>query len=54
MWTTYIAPHQDPKKMTKRKEQFLPLHKDKKQSGSISDAQKEMFIKEFKKWQEVK
>ena len=53
MWTTYIAPHQDPKKMTKRKEQFLPLHKDKKQSGSISDAQKEMFIKEFKKCQEV-
>lgn len=53
MWTTYIAPHQDPKKMVKRKEAFLPLNKDKKQSGSISDAQKEMFIKEYKKWQEV-
>jgi hypothetical protein len=53
MWTTYIAPHQDPKKMVKRKEAFLPLHKDKKQSGGISDAQKEMFIKEYKKWQEA-
>jgi hypothetical protein len=53
MWTTYIAPHQDPKKMVKRKEAFLALDKDKKQSGGISDYQKEMFIKEYKKWQEV-
>lgn len=52
MWTTYIAPHQDPKKMVKRKEQFLPLHKDKKISGGVSEQQKEHFLKAYKKWQE--
>ncbi len=53
MWTSYIAPHQDPKKMVKRKELFLPLNGDKKKNPGVSKAQKEIFLKEYKKWQEV-
>lgn len=53
IWTSYIAPHQDPKKMVKRKELFLSLDGDKKQKAGVSDAQKEMFLKEYKKWQEA-
>jgi hypothetical protein len=30
MWTSYIAPHLDPKKMVKRKENLLSLESDKK------------------------
>lgn len=52
MWVTYVAPHQDPKKMTKRKEQFLPLNGDKKQIGNITQEQREAFLKEYKKYQE--
>lgn len=51
MWTTYIAPHQDPKKMVKRKESFLPLGGEKKIVG-VSDEAKAMFLKEVKKYQE--
>lgn len=51
MWTSYIAPHQDPKKMIKRKEQFLPLGNEKVSNG-ISDATKQRFLEEFKKYQE--
>jgi hypothetical protein len=53
MWITYIAPHQDPKKMAKRKEAFLPLLGDKKQSLGVSEEQKENFLKAYKKWQEA-
>jgi len=53
MWTCYIAPHQDPKKMIKRKEQFLPLNNDKKNTGGVSPEQKERFLLEYKKWQEA-
>ncbi len=51
MWTSYIAPHQDPKKMVKRKESFLPLGSEKKIVG-VSDEAKATFLKEFKKYQE--
>lgn len=51
MWTSYIAPHQDPKKMVKRKESFLPLGNEKKIVG-VSDEAKATFLKEFKKYQE--
>lgn len=50
MWVTYIAPHQDPKKMAKRKEIFLPLNKDKKQSLGISQEHKEKFIEAYKNY----
>ena len=53
MWINYIAPHLDPKKMVKRKESLMPLTNDKKSSGGVSEKQKEIFIKEYKKWQEV-
>ena len=53
MWINYIAPHQDPKKMAKRKETFLPLLGDKKQSLGVSQEQKENFLKAYKKWQEA-
>lgn len=52
MWTIYIAPHQDPKKMAKRKEQFLPLDKDRKQIAGISDTQRQRFLEEYKKYQD--
>lgn len=51
MWTTYIAPHQDPKKMVKSKEKFLPLNSDKKVQG-VSDEAKATFMKEFIKYQQ--
>lgn len=53
MWTTYIAPHQDPKKMIKRKEQFLPLEGDKKVNAGVSDEMKQTFLNEYKKWQQA-
>ena len=52
MWTTYIAPHQDPKKMIKRKEKFLPLNNDKNKVA-VSDTMKAIFLKEYQKWQET-
>lgn len=53
MWVNYIAPHQDPKKMVKRKDLFLPLNGDKKTIIGVSDEHKEMFLKELKKWQQA-
>ena len=52
MWTSYIAPHQDPKKMIKRKESFLPLKGDKKVIASVTQEHKDNFIKAFQKWQQ--
>lgn len=52
MWITYIAPHQDTKKMAKRKEVFLPLDGDRKTSGGVSQEQREAFLREFKKYKE--
>ena len=52
MWTTYIAPHQDPKKMVKRKEAFLPLNGEKQSRGGVSDEMKATFMNEFRKYQE--
>ena len=52
MWVTYYAPHQDPKKLVKRKEQFLTLDGDRKTSGGISEEQKQRFLSEFKKYQD--
>lgn len=52
MWITYVAPHQDPKKMAKRKELFLPLNDDKKHSNGITDEHRQRFIKEYIKYQE--
>jgi len=52
MWINYIAPHQDPKKMVKRKEVFLPLNGDRKNTGGISDEHRERFLNEYKKYQD--
>jgi len=52
MWTSYIAPNQDPKKMIKRKEQFLPLNNDRKQVKGVSEEQKANFLKAYIKWQQ--
>lgn len=52
MWTTYISSHLDPKTMAKRKEHFMPLPSDDKIGVRVSDTQKEIFLNEFKKWQE--
>jgi len=52
MWTSYIAPHQDPKKMVKRKEAFLPLNNEKQVRSGVTDEMKERFINEFRKYQE--
>ena len=54
MWVTYIAPHQDVKKMAKRKEQFLPLGSDNKKNIGVSDEHKRLFLLEFEKWNKLK
>jgi hypothetical protein len=53
MWINYIAPHLDPKKMVKKKEQLMPLTNDKKSTGGVSEEHKQLFLKEYKKWQEA-
>ncbi len=53
MWITYIAPHQDPKKMVKRKESLLSLKDDKKVISGVTPEQKERFLKEYLKWQQA-
>lgn len=53
MWVTYIAPNQDPKKMAKNKNSFMPLKGDKKQSSGVSEEHKQIFLKELQKWQEA-
>ena len=51
MWITYIATHQDPKRMVRRKEQFLPLGNEKATHG-VSEEAKQRFLNEFTKYQE--
>jgi hypothetical protein len=53
MWTCYTAPHLDPKKLSKRKEQFMPLPSDKNNVGGVSDAMKEIFLNEYRKYIEI-
>lgn len=51
MWITYIAPHQDPKKMEKRKQKFLPLEDEKGTNKSgVSETTKAIFLQEYKKY----
>jgi hypothetical protein len=50
MWTIYYAPHQDPKRMVKRKESFLPLDGEKQIQG-VSEEAKQRFLEEYKKYQ---
>jgi hypothetical protein len=52
MWTSYIAPHLDPKKMAKRKENLLSLESDKKNPKGVTQEHKDSFIKAFKQWQQ--
>lgn len=40
-WASLVGSHQDPKKMPKSKEAFMPL--DSKPKRGVSDAQKEAF-----------
>lgn len=51
MWITYIAPHQDPKKMTTNKNKFLPLGSESGSSnGRVSDEMKQRFLSEYQKY----
>ena len=49
MWISYVAPHQDPKKMVKSKNRFMPLNSDMNSQG-VSEKQKEMFLQEYQKY----
>lgn len=51
MWTVYVAPHLDPKRMDKTKTSFMPLPTDKKNTKGVTEEQKQNFIKEYVKWQ---
>lgn len=51
-WSSLIAPHLDPKKMPKRKEQFLPLEGEKQIRSGVSEQAKQLFIQEMKKFQD--
>ena len=50
MWITYIAPHQDPKKMTTNKNKFLPLGDEKNNNRGVSDNMKKIFLVEYQKY----
>ena len=51
MWITYIAPHQDPKKMTSNKNKFLPLGTESgSNNGRVSDEMKQRFLGEYQKY----
>ena len=39
--------------LEKRKEILLPLNGDRKQGIGVSQSHKEMFLKEFEKWQQA-
>lgn len=54
MWNNYLAPHQDPKKIIKSKEKFMPLENDEeRQVSKISEEQKQVFLNEYIKWQQA-
>lgn len=50
MWVTYIAPHQDPKKMAKTKQKFLTLESDK--NTGVARDMRSVFLKELEKYHE--
>lgn len=51
MWTIYTAPHQDPKKMIKSKQKFLPIEKESNNTNrGISDEMRQRFIGEYQKY----
>jgi len=51
MWVSYIAPHQDPKKMTTNKNKFLPLENESNSNkSSVSDEMRRNFINEYQKY----
>jgi hypothetical protein len=45
-----VGSHQDPKKLPKNKENFIPLDGEKKRKGVSAEA-KQKFIELYKKWQ---
>jgi hypothetical protein len=45
-----VGSHQDPKKLPKNKENFIPLEGQKQKKG-VSDDTKQKFIELYKKWQ---
>lgn len=52
-WITYIAPHQDPKKLRGlREERWWKI--GKKDVQSVSDAQRQKFLKEYEKYLAIK
>ena len=46
-WVTYIAPHQDPKKMKKNKESFWPVGKKKPQVSEAVIERMKQATKEY-------
>jgi hypothetical protein len=52
-WITYIAPNQDPKKLKGLKEErWWPI--GKKETPKVSEAGRQRFLEEFKKYKEIK
>jgi len=47
-WCSTIGSHQDPKKMPKNINAFMPLDLDNKKVTKVSDAMKERFLEEYK------
>lgn len=49
-YASLVGSHLDPKKLPKTKEKFLPLGTEQK--SRVSDEQKAMFLKAFRKYQD--
>ena len=48
-WCAWVGSHQDPKKMPKTIEKFLPLDVNKQKKG-VSDEMKQLFLEETEKY----
>lgn len=48
-WSSFIAPHQDPKKMPKSIDKFMNLGNEKKRIG-VGAEQRENFLKAYKEY----
>lgn len=49
-WCAFIGAHQDPKKMPKSIEKFMPLNADEKPKSRVSEQQKAAFLNAYEEY----
>ena len=52
-WSAFIGPHQDPKKMPKSIDKFMPLGDSNVKKG-VSDEQRKRYLEEMQKYLKLK